>query len=206
MLAALTLAGCGTLTKTPEPEYSVVRSDPPFEIREYAPMVVAQVEVTGERDEAINRGFRLLADYIFGGNDGGEGGNKIAMTAPVLQEPAQAKDGENIAMTAPVTQESANAAGNWVVTFVMPPGRTLDSLPKPDNAVVKLSETPAHRRAVVRFSGFAPTGKLKEKEAELSAWVADQKLAPLGTPVYAFYNPPWTLPFLRRNEVMVPVN
>lgn len=178
--------------------YSVVEAMGDIEIRDYAPQIVAEMTVAGERDAAIKEGFRRLAGYIFGDNSPQQ---KIAMTAPVVQQPRGA--GEKIAMTAPVAQ--ARAGDAWVVRFTMPASHTLASLPRPNNAEVRLVETPATRMAAVRFSGIAGDADLAENETKLLRQAAAQGLTVKGAAQYAFYDPPWTLPWNRRNEVMVEV-
>ena len=181
------------MSNVEQAHYEVVKFDGNFEIRDYAPMIVAQTEVSGERKEAISKGFRIIADYIFGNNIAGQ---KVAMTAPVMQGP-----GQKIAMTAPLTQK---AEGNsWMVRFVMPSQYTLVSLPRPANPAVKLTEVPGKRFAVIRFSGLANAESLKQHEVELRAYLDRNHLVAAGQATYAFFNPPWTLPFLRRNEIMV---
>jgi DNA gyrase inhibitor GyrI len=175
--------------------YEVVESHQAIEIRDYAPMIVAQVRVAGEREEAIGDGFRLVADYIFGNN---VPASEIAMTAPVIQQP-----GETIAMTAPVTQQGGD--GDWAVRFVMPAEYTIDTLPQPNNADVRLEEIAGKRFAVIRFSGRARADSLEEHTRKLEAFLRARNLQPRSQPAYAFYNPPWTLPFLRRNEVMIEI-
>ena len=175
--------------------YEVVESHQSIEIRDYAPMIVAQVRVAGEREEAIGDGFRLIADYIFGNN---VPATEIAMTAPVIQQP-----GEKIAMTAPVTQQGGD--GDWAVRFVMPAEYSIDTLPQPNNADVRLEEIAGKRFAVIRFSGRARADSLAEHTRQLEAFIRDRNLQPRSEPAYAFYNPPWTLPFLRRNEVMIEI-
>ncbi|MFZ4540858.1 MAG: SOUL family heme-binding protein [Rickettsiales bacterium] len=176
-------------------KYEVVESQGDIQIRDYAPMIVAEVEVSGERKEAINQGFRMIADYIFGNNAPKQ---NVAMTAPVIQQTS-----EKIAMTAPVTQEGAG--NSWKVRFVMPASHTMGTLPKPNNDAVKLEKVPAKRFAVIQFSGVAGEESLKSHTDELQAFVSTKKLNAISKPTYAFFNPPWTLPFLRRNEVMVEV-
>jgi hypothetical protein len=178
-----------------QPSYTVVRSFGDVEIRDYPPMVVAEVEIAGERKPAINAGFRLLADYIFGNNSPAQ---KIAMTAPVTQQA-----GEKIAMTAPVSQQSAG--GSWKVRFVMPSSYPLEALPKPNNASVKLIPLTAERFAAIRFSGLAGDDAIVGFKQRLFAGLAEQGLTPQGEAIMAFYNPPWTLPFLRRNEILVKI-
>ena len=175
--------------------YGVVQSQGDIQIRDYASMIVAEAEVSGARKEAISQGFRMIADYIFGNNTRKQ---NVAMTAPVTQQPR-----DKIAMTAPVIQEGS--AGQWKVRFVMPASYTMDTLPKPNNERVKLVEIPGKRFAVIRFSGMAGEASLKDHTDELTKFIVEKKLNALSQPSYAFFNPPWTLPFLRRNEVMIEV-
>jgi DNA gyrase inhibitor GyrI len=203
LLALLLVGGCSIVgTHTPEPSWRSVRQDGDIEIRDYDPMIVAEVTTTGERYEAINAGFRILAGYIFGGNTAQ---TKIAMTAPVTQRAGDDK-GEKIAMTAPVTQEASENQNEWKVRFVMPPEYTLASLPVPNDTRIKFLEIPAYRTAVIRFSGFNTDSNLSDHQKILMDWLAKNNIAPMGPPTYAFYNPPWTLPFFKRNEVMVAIS
>jgi len=184
---------------TEEPTYTILEQSGSFELRRYDPMIVAETLVSGSMDDASSSGFRLIADYIFGNNTVQNGGNsKISMTAPVTMT-AQS---EEISMTAPVSMEKS--AGQWRVHFVMPREYTLDTLPIPNNPAVKLREIPATNYAVLRFSGFAGESKVAAKTAELKAWLEERDIEPFGNPELARYNPPWTLPFFRRNEVMIP--
>jgi len=178
-----------------QPKYEIVETSGNIEIRDYAPMIVAEVDVTGGRRDAIGKGFRIIADYIFGNNTTAQ---KLPMTAPVTQQ-----DSEKIAITAPVTQQGDG--NTWKVRFIMPSSYTMEALPKPDNPAVELKEIGAKRYAVIRFSGMAGEDDLKRRTKELNAFVSARNLTPLSAPTYAFYNPPWTLPFLRRNEVMVEI-
>lgn len=191
------------------PEYEVVSQSGDIEIRQYAPMIAAEATVTGEQDQAINKGFRIIADYIFGNNQSADGiamtapvtqqsGKDIAMTAPVTQQPS-----ESIAMTAPVTQQSDG--NSWNVRFIMPSKYTMETIPLPVNPDVKLVEVPSKRFAAIRFSGLAGESKLDRYTQELLEYMDAQQLTPVSAPQYAFYNDPWTLPFLRRNEVMIEI-
>lgn len=189
------------MAKTPEPSWKSLRKEGNIEIRAYDPMIAAEATTAGERGEAINEGFRILAGYIFGGNSGQQ---SIEMTAPVTQQ-AGNSEGQKIAMTAPVTQEAGNNQNEWKVRFVMPAGYTLSSLPKPDDTRIKFIEIPAYKAAVIRFSGFNTDSNLTSHKAELMKWIEDNKITADGEPVYAFYNPPWTPPFMKRNEVMVKI-
>ena len=180
-----------------EPAFTRVIKNGAFEVRDYPGLVVAEVTVAGAQKEAASRGFRLLAGYIFGGNSPHE---KIAMTAPVMQSPAA---GQKIAMTAPVAQTQAD--GGWVVRFTMPARYTLATLPVPADARVKLRALPPTRMAILQFSGTAKPDDVQKKMSELAAWIQTHHLHPTGATTLAQYNPPWTLWFMRRNEVMTPI-
>jgi hypothetical protein len=183
---------------TEEPSYTVIEQSGDFELRAYDPMIVAETQVSGPMDDASSTGFRLIADYIFGNNTSRAGGNeKISMTAPVTMEPGS----EKISMTAPVSIEQTGE--QWRVHFVMPSQYKLDTLPKPNNPAVSLREVPASNYAVIRFSGLVGEKKRAAKTVELMKWLDSKGITPTGQPELARYNPPWTLPFLRRNEVMV---
>jgi hypothetical protein len=177
-------------------KYTVVESHNTIEIRDYAPKIIAHTEVSGERKEAISQGFRIVADYIFGNNTSSA---KVAMTAPVMQQQS-----EKIAMTAPVMQEGSD--NHWTVAFVMPGEYTMETLPKPNDDRVKLIESVGKRFAVIRFSGLASQSNMQEYTSELQTFIGAHNLNGISAPAYAFYNPPWTLPFLRRNEIMIEVS
>ena len=195
-----------TALATEEPKYTLLEKSEPFELRSYAPLIVAEVKVEGDLDAASNQGFRLIAAYIFGKNQVAE---KISMTAPVGIESAEPNQSAKIAMTAPVSIEgnkaNEGASGQWTVSFVMPSEYTLASLPKPLNSQVKIREVPAEKRAVITFSGIYNEEKVQEKTQALREWMKTKNLRPASEPQFARYNPPWTLPFMRRNEVMIRV-
>ena len=183
---------------TEEPKYVLLEQSDSFQIRQYPLLIIAEVEVEGDMRQASSRGFQQVADYIFGNNRAKAGNNeKIAMTAPVMLEPHS----EKIAMTVPVTLQPQ--AGRWRLSFVMPSQFTLDSLPSPNNPNVKLKQIPSRTMAVVTFSGLVDERVIAGKLAELLAWMAARQLNPVANYELARYNPPWTLPFLRRNELMV---
>lgn len=194
LLLQLTTYG-QTAMANAEPPYTAILTAGDFEIREYPSLIAAEVTMTGPRSEAISAGFRLLAGYIFGGNTTRQ---SIAMTAPVTQTP---KESEKIAMTAPVTQ-SGNELG-WTVRFIMPQGYTLDTLPIPNDSKVKLVALEPTRVAVVKFSGLAKEPDIIEHTQQLKQFMLDQKLVAVGSETLARYDPPWTLWFLRRNELMI---
>ena len=178
-----------------EPSYEVISSHKSIQIRRYHAMLVAEVTQKGDRKTAISKGFRVLADYIFGNNTVQQ---KIAMTAPVSQTKS-----EKIQMTAPVVQAPIKNA--WKIQFVMPKIYRLETLPKPNNELIQIKQVPEQKRVVIRFSGKANDFKIRQKEQELTQYIEDQNLEVNSTVFYAFYNPPWTPPFLRRNEIMLVV-
>jgi SOUL heme-binding protein len=194
--ACSTTQEAGTYKGSELPQYTVLKQFEQAEVRQYAPQLVAEVTVEGERDEAINAGFRLLAGYIFGEN---ESAGKVAMTTPVTQTPAS----EKIAMTTPVTQAKAGQA--WLVRFGMPKQYTLETLPKPKDARIRCVITPPSKRAAVRFSSFAGDTTIAEQTTRLEALISQQKLKRVGEPVIAFYDSPFTLPWNRRNEISIEV-
>lgn len=198
LIMSLMTAGCSVFggRAAPEPDYETVVSDPPFEIREYPALPVARTSATGDRDAAVRTGFDRLFDYISGAN---EPARDIAMTAPVMTEP----EGEDIAMTAPVMTESDE--GGWTVMFVLPEDFTAETAPRPTDPKVSIATIPARRVAVATFSGFLDRASIARSRQALAGWLEDRPEQPAGAWQAAGYNPPWTLPWLRRNEVMVPV-
>lgn len=191
---AVTIWGGSPAMATEEPAFTLVKKIGNFELRDYEPVIVAEVTLQGGAERARNSGFQPLADYIFAKD---RKGPQIAMTAPVTQAPR-----EQIAMTAPVTQR-ADSSSSWTVGFTMPAEYTMKTLPAPVNPDVKLVPYPAKRMAVVRFTGGGSAGEMEQARSDLMKQVAALGLTPVGAPVFAFYDPPWTLPFFRRNEVMV---
>lgn len=175
-------------------QYTVLKKDDSnIEIRIYEPQIVAQATVNGTRDEAANKGFKVIADYIFGNNLSKK---DVAMTAPVTQTSS-----EKIAMTAPVLQEPT-AQDKWSIQFVMPAKYTMATLPKPVNPAVMLRSIPAKKFIVIRFSGRSTPDNLDFHTQKLQEYILYNKLEVISDKIFAFYNPPWTLPMFRRNEVM----
>ena len=198
--SGLTTAFPMTAHAIEEPAFTVVQKNEVFEVRQYAPYLVAEVVVPGPASEAGSQGFSLLGGYIFGKN---KGERKLEMTAPVTQTPntqVPAPDaGVKLEMTAPVTQ-TATPSG-FLVQFVMPKGYTLTTLPEPLDARVKLREVPASRVAVIRFSGSWSQALYEEQLLVLRSALAAANLATRGEAVSSRYNSPFSLPFLRRNEI-----
>lgn len=172
------------------PVYTVKNSTASFEVRQYKPLVIAEITTVGERKEAINEGFMILAGYIFGKNDKEL---KLPMTTPVGQY-GLSEDKDN---------------DQWVTEFIMPKGYTKETLPKPTNTNIRFIDLPASTWAVFQFSGNPTTAELKKRSDDLKAALKATGMPTVmaGIPVcYAFYNPPFTPWFLRRNEVMIRVN
>ena len=184
------------MSNVEKPDYKVIQSEQNIEIGQYEPMIIAEVEVDGKREDAIRDGFRLLADYIFGNNTVQQ---VISMTAPVQQ-----KENQKIAMTAPVQQQSMGKS--WRMSFVMPSKYRLDSLPVPNNNRVRLKEILTKKFVVIEFSGTNSNENVTKHENQLMNYIEANQINIIGSPKYAFYNAPWTLPFLRRNEVMIEIN
>lgn len=181
---------------TEEPPFTVERRAGDVEIRRYGSRIAAETTIDANEETALNEGFRRLARYIFGGN---KGSRKIAMTAPVVQE-----QGQKIAMTAPVAAQR-EGSGKWVVRFFMPSDQTMETLPTPNDERVRLVHVPGEQMAVLRFSGVAKPEVVKARTEELLKTLRDNDIYAAGEPVKWFYDPPWTVPFRRRNEVAVSV-
>ena len=169
--------------QTEQPDFVLVSADEDFELRDYPSLVVAEVSHSGSRERASGASFRRLAAYIFA-QDRPAGGEKIAMTAPVLQDETQ--------------------PGEWRMRFVMPSKYTLETLP-PAPADIALTQMPARRMAAIRFSGNGGARDLALMEARLRDWMMGQALMPAGEAEFAFYDAPMVPGPLRRNEVLIPV-
>lgn len=178
-----------------EPVHSAQNLTRGVQIRHYDARVAAETAVQGGEEAARSVGFRRLARYIFGANHVQK---KIEMTAPVAQ---QSKGGEKIAMTAPVVQQADG--DEWTIRFFMPSDFTLESLPAPDDAQVRLVSVPAETIAVRRFAGSPTRRAVAAQTAKLLTTLSEFGFETLGTPAAWFYDPPWTVPALRRNEIAV---
>lgn len=186
----------GVRIGTEEPHYLASALTDQVEIRRYGPRIAAETTVTGDEDRARSIGFRRLASYIFGANHRDE---TISMTAPVSQQ-----SGDAISMTAPVAQ-SRTADDQWVIRFFMPSKWTMDTLPEPDDDKVQLVPVPGETVAVLRFSGDRSPQAVASRADQLRTILLDNAIEPIGDPVAWFYDPPWTLPFRRRNEIAIPI-
>ncbi len=195
----LTIAGCGLMgnEKYEKPAYSTIYAEDmneAIEIRKYASKLIAQTTVTGNRKESVSKGFRILADFIFGNNTAQ---GDIAMTSPVEQKATS----QDIAMTSPVEQTSTGD-NEWVVTFTMPSEYTMETLPQPNNDAIKIVKTEPYKQVVLQFSGTSRKTNIDEHIAELDAYIAKRNLATERGVTVAYYDPPWTPWFMRRNEIM----
>lgn len=184
------------------PRHEVLLADGSFELRRYAPTLVAATFVEGDDfDQASRTGFRRIAKYIFGGN---QGARSVAMTVPVTAEAARpASEGAAIAMTVPVAV--AQEKKGFRITFVMPSSYTRETLPTPNDPLVTIDEVPARTRAVVQFSWLTTPARLAEKTEALRTWARSRGIEVVGEPVVARYNDPFTLPWNRLNEVWLEV-
>ena len=197
IIVALMIIGVQNAMAIEEASYVVIKKDKKFEIREYAPHILAETLVDGDLTDAGSKAFQRLFGYISGGN---VSNTKLAMTAPVVQQPA----GEKIQMTAPVVQQRVQ--DKWAVSFMMPKAYTLDTLPKPKDANVTLRQVPAQKMAVVRYSGTWSEKNYLKNKLELESWMSKNELTSSGSAIWARYNAPFTLWFLRRNEIMIPIH
>ena len=171
---------------TEEPDYETVRTDGDIEIRDYDAMIVAETIKSGYHEKARRIGFETLAEYIFAGN---RSGKKIAMTAPVLQQ----------------LSESDGKTKGWAIRFVMPKKFTKATLPAPASDDVTIRELPSKRVVAIRFNGNFTASLASKKLMVLYNYIADENMKQKGDPEYAFYNPPWTPGFMKRNEILIEV-
>ena len=198
LVSGLAVAACsvvGIRSGTEEPAYRVIAHVGAVEIREYGERLAAETAVEGDEMAARSTGFRRVAGYIFGAN---KSQAKIAMTAPVAQA------SEKIAMTAPVAQER-DAQGRWVIQFYMPAEYTRQTLPEPTDPLVRIVSVPKQTVGVLRFSGVPTSTSVADETATLMTALENSAWKPAGQPFAWFYDPPWTIPPLRRNEVVVAV-
>ena len=195
ILSACSIVGVRALE---EPAYQTQMQEGSFEIREYSSYLVAEVFMEEENfDEASGDGFRMLADYIFG--------NNLSRSASVQMAGKAEAASENIAMTAPVQMDQGKKSNQWRMAFSLPSKWNLETAPVPNDQRVNLREISPERMVVLQFSGRMATQDLEEKEQELRQWATKQGITVVGSVRTARYDPPWTLPFLRKNEVQLKV-
>jgi len=177
-------------------KYTVLEKEDGFEIRQYESQIVAETYVEGNLKDVGNTGFRRLYDYISGDNKKKQ---SISMTAPVGQEASS----EKIAMTAPVSQEKTD--DQWRITFLMPAEYSLETLPEPLDERVRLRKEPGRLMAAVRYSGTWSEEPYEKNKALLETYIQKRGFKKAGAAVWARYDPPFMPWFLRRNEVLIPV-
>ena len=192
----LLLCSCATVG-IEKPKYTVLEKHGKFEIRSYAAQIVAETTVDATFEDAGNIAFGRLFKYISGNNRSKEA---IAMTAPVNQK-AQS---EKIAMTAPVNQQKLE--DEYAVSFVMPAKYTIDTLPEPLDSSVSIIEIPARKLVAIRYSGTWSRGRYDSNLSKLQSFIGEKGLRIIDEPIFARYDPPFQIWFLRRNEVLIPVN
>ena len=198
--ALIVLSGCSVfgIQGEEQPRYKTKLQDGKFELRKYDDMIIARTTVSAQEfKDSNNKAFRRLAGYIFGKNTKNA---KIAMTSPVVVEP---EDSEKISMTSPVFIK--RGTNYQTMYFVMPSKYNLKTLPRPLDKKVVITKKPGQKMATIRFSGLFSKDKMDKKTAELKKWMKKNKLYAKAGPVYAGYNPPWTIPVFRRNEVLIEV-
>jgi hypothetical protein len=196
LMAALLIAMGAPAMAIEEPSYRILETEGEFELRKYSPHIMAETYVEGDFEAVGSEGFRRLADYIGGKNQKKE---SISMTAPVSQDPAS----EKIAMTAPVSQAREN--GRWRVAFLMPSAYTMDTLPIPDDERIALREDKEKTVAVIRYSGTWGKKRYEDHATKLMEWISKKDWKIIGAAVWARYNPPFVPWFMRRNEILIPV-
>ncbi|WP_205686634.1 SOUL family heme-binding protein [Chromatocurvus halotolerans] len=190
------LLAAGKVMAIEEAKYTVRLAEKPFELRDYAPHIVAETVVSSDFEGAGSQAFNRLFQYIAGNNRPRQ---KIAMTSPV----GQSAPAGNIDMTTPVGQEPRGEG--WAVSFMMPSHFTLETLPEPESPEITLRQVPARTVAAVRYSGFWSQSAYDRNEAALREWIEARGLQAVGPATWAKYNPPFMPWFLRRNEILVPV-
>lgn len=202
VLSVAFITGCSIfgIRTAEEAPYKVLEAYGEFEIREYNELVIAETQVNASFGEAGRTAFNRLFGYISGEN---VPQTKIAMTAPVMADERAKPEGDKLAMTSPVIGEKQDMA--WRYIFVLPAGYTLENAPIPSDPLVKISVMPSKKVAVLRYSGLRGDKSIRQKSDELIDWIQLRGLKIESKPRFAGYDPPWTLPFLRRNEVLIDV-
>ncbi len=193
---AILLSGCSLfgVRSIEEPSYKVVNKEGDFEIRQYEDFIVATTTMNGEFDDANSTGFRRLFRYISGDNSANK---KIPMTAPVIE----ARESKKIPMTAPVFIGKESRT----MSFVMPNDYTLENTPIPDNNEISIEKQPSKKVAVLEFTGTLSEENIEENSEKLQEWIEKKSLKTLSSSIAAGYDPPWTIPLFRRNEIHIEI-
>jgi len=191
----------GLIMASQELQYKLLEKNDIYELREYKPYIVAQTQVSGDFDDMGTKAFRILFKYISGYNQKKQ---NIEMTSPVLAE-SSTQEGEKIAMTTPVIQEMDKNSQTALYSFVMPSGSSLASLPLPLDSRISLKEITTKTLAIRSFSGFWSEYNYEENVKILLDALNKANIETIGKPNFARYNSPFTLWFMRRNEIMIEV-
>ena len=192
------LTGCSVMgiRNYEEPNYKLILQEDKFEVREYTDILVAQSTSPGDYKQSSGSNFDRLASYIFGKNQSQE---KMDMTTPVLQE----QQSEKMDMTVPVYQQQS--ANSWTMTFVLPAKYTIETVPHPLDKNVTVTVLEKVKVATLRFSGTMNEANISKHTQLLETWVEKNELKARAKLYSAAYDPPWTLPLLRRNEIHIPI-
>ena len=198
VLTTLFLTGCGVLgiRTADQPSYQVLNKVGNIQIRHYPALLIAETTIVDDYKNASNQGFQRLAGYIFGNNQKQQ---SLVMTAPVIQE----RQAETLAMSAPVLQQKSGAV--WLMAFVLPTGYSVSTAPIPNDKAVTIKELPDKKVAVIQYTGSLCDSGIEKNAGTLSIWLNQQGFKALSPARSAAYDPPWTLPFLRHNEVHIDI-
>jgi len=180
-----------------EPSYRVLSEDGNIQIRLYQPMLIAETKIEADYSQAGKIGFNRLARYIFGGNVQNK---EMAMTTPVFRESINGQ----IETMNETTQHAPNN-NKWIMSFVMPPSFDVTTLPEPTDPLVIIESIPTKKVAILRYTGSLNQERMTEYSQILLAWLDERHIKRLSSPRSAAYDPPWTIPSLRRNEIHIDI-
>ena len=198
VLTTIFLTGCGVfgIRTADQPRYQVLNEVENIQIRHYPALLIAETTIVDDYKNASNQGFQRLAGYIFGNNQKQQ---SLVMTAPVIQE----RQAETLAMTAPVLQQKSGTV--WLMAFVLPTGYSVSTAPIPNDKAITIKELPAKKVAVIRYTGSLCESGIEKNADTLINWLNQHDIKMLSPARSAAYDPPWTLPFLRLNEVHIDI-
>ena len=179
------------------PKFETLQKDGKFEIRKYQEYTIASVEIESDFKHALEEGFRILADYIFGNN---RAKTNIEMTVPVTE---QVITGKKIGMTAPIIAAQAGEGKKYLISFTMPSKYNIETLPEPVNNNISVITVMAHKAAALRFSGYMNEKTTANKTQEMEVWLKKNNLMTKSGFSLAQYNPPWIPGPFRKNEIIV---
>lgn len=192
-ISSCTLVG---IRNSEEARYDLLLEENNIQVRNYEKVLIAETQTQGNYKESSNAAFKRLANYIFGDNQSQQ---DISMTTPVMQQ----QENEEIAMTVPVYQQKGQAS--WTMRFVLPAKYNLETIPLPNDPNVNVYYRPEKKIASIRYSGFITNDKIEQHSQQLIKWLEEKQFKILSAPYSAAYDPPWTIPFLRRNEVHIEI-